>query len=297
MTEYFSETAPDVSIVIVTYNNANCIEACLNSIYDSLPATQVEIVVVDNCSADNGVVLMQKKYNSVRTIANKENVGFAAAVNQGILAATSDVVMLLNSDVIVNKKALNGMLAACKSSGGLHIFSPLVFNVDGSFQDTSIGMFPSFPVLLVESLLSYKMAKTFGLKTIFGNADKENKHQYEWVSGACMAFRREVVQKIGQFDDAFFMYFEDVDFCKRAANAGISSKLIEGISVLHIGGKSFDFKKGHIVRNTYVRKSRLAYIRKHESAAKVVLLIISFYVGDLLRLIQQRLAVLFAKNK
>ncbi|MHC1713459.1 MAG: glycosyltransferase family 2 protein [Solidesulfovibrio sp.] len=158
-------------------------------------------------------------------------------------------------------------------------------------------MFPSFPVLLVDSLLSYQMAKTFGLKTMIGNADKESTHQYEWVSGACMAFRREVVQKIGQFDDAFFMYFEDVDFCKRAANSGIASTLLEDISVLHIGGKSFDFKKGHIARNKYVRKSRLTYIRKHESAPKVFLLKICFYVGDMLRLMQQRFAVRLAKDK
>jgi N-acetylglucosaminyl-diphospho-decaprenol L-rhamnosyltransferase len=297
MTEYFSEITPDVSIVIVTYNNENCIEACLASIYDSFPASKVEIIVVDNCSIDNGVALVQEKYERVKVVSNKENVGFAAAVNQGMRVAASDIIILLNSDVIVNKKALEGMLAACKSSGNLHIFSPLVFNMDGSFQDTSIGMFPSCPVLLVDSLLSYQMAKTFGLKTMFGNADKENTHQYEWVSGACMAFRREVVQKIGQFDDAFFMYFEDVDFCKRAAHSGIASTLLEDISVLHIGGKSFDFKKGHNVRNKYVRKSRLAYIRKHESAPKVFLLKISFYVGDMLRLIQQRFAVRLAKDK
>jgi GT2 family glycosyltransferase len=297
MTEYFSETAPDVSIVIVTYNNANCIEVCLDSIYGSCPATKVEIVVVDNCSVDKGVAIIQEKYERVKVVANKENVGFAAAVNQGMNVATSDVIILLNSDVIVNKKALEGIFKACKSSGHLRIFSPLVFNMDGSFQNTSIGMFPSFPVLLVDSLLSYRMAKTFGLKTMFGNADKESAHQYEWVSGTCMAFRREVVQKIGQFDDTFFMYFEDVDFCKRAAHFGIASTLLENVSVLHIGGKSFDFKKGHIVRNKYVQASRLAYIRKHESTAKVIVLKISFYIGDMLRLMQQRLAVRLAKGK
>jgi N-acetylglucosaminyl-diphospho-decaprenol L-rhamnosyltransferase len=290
MTENFNEVAPDASIVIVTYNNESCIEACLSSICDSMSTIRVEVIVVDNCSTDNCVALIQKKYDRMRVIANKMNVGFAAAVNQGIRSASSDVIILLNSDVIVNRAALEGMMESCRASERLRIVSPIVFNVDGSFQDTSLGLFPSFSVLLVETLMPYSMAKSLGLKTMFGNLDKERRYQCEWVSGACMAFHRKVIQEIGFLDDAFFMYFEDVDFCKRAANHGIKSELINEVSVLHIGGKSFDPKKGSIVRNRYVRRSRLTYIRKHENAAKVLMLRLAFGVGDVLRFLQQRLA-------
>jgi len=254
----------DVSIIIVTYNNAKYITACIENIHEALDNLRAEILVIDNCSSDNCTEIALAASPLVKLIKNKKNVGFAAAVNQGLAASLADTLLLLNSDVLINKDALHALVAACQDAAK-KLFSPTIVNVDGSFQETSLGLFPTFPVLLADELLPHRLAKALGLRTMFDNFNAQKTPCYEWLSGACLALHRRVYEKVGPFDEKFFMYFEDVDFCKRASERGIASQLCSDISVLHIGGASFAYINGIRDRNNYVTQSYFTYIKKHES--------------------------------
>jgi GT2 family glycosyltransferase len=255
--------ASDLAVVIVTYNNAAIIDECLHSLTTAAAGLATEIVVVDNASADDTVARVRRGYPEVAVIANDRNAGFAVAVNQGLRATTAGAVVLLNSDVIVNREAVRGLAAACRDRPD-RLYSPLVVNPDGTLQETSFGCFPSFGVLAVEFLLPYALARRLGLTTMFGNRKAGGALRYDWLSGACLALAREALERIGPLDERFFMYFEDIDFCLRAAGLDIPCRLLQDVSVLHIGGQSFSYDMGSYDRTSYVNKSLLAYLAKHE---------------------------------
>jgi N-acetylglucosaminyl-diphospho-decaprenol L-rhamnosyltransferase len=276
-------TPPDVSVVIVTYNNATCIVPCLESLAAASAGLGAEIIAVDNHSGDATAAIIRERFPRVRLLVNTANAGFAAAVNQGVDLATGHTLLLLNSDVIIGREALEGLVTACRKQGRQAIFSPRIVNADGTPQHTAFGLFPTFGVLAVEMLLPYRLARRLGLRTIFENSDAAGGPRYEWLSGACLAFSREASQRIGPLDTRFFMYYEDVDFSRRAVEQGYAPLVLEDISVLHIGGVSFAYDKGKSDRNAYINASLLAYLRKHESRSSFLFLRLLLGLGGLLR--------------
>lgn len=279
---------PDLSVVIVTYNNAGCIARCLESLFEAAEDRRVEVIVVDNHSADATRAIIREQFPAAILVANPTNPGFASAVNLGLAQASSPNLLLLNSDVVMNRAALTGLVTACRSQGDRAFFSPCIVNPDGSAQHTALGLFPRFSVLVVEQLLPYRLARGCGLRTMFGNRDASGTVLYEWLSGTCLAFTRAALDRIGPLDERFFMYYEDVDFCKRAVDRGFYAKLLREISVLHIGGQSFSYKEGKRDRKSYVDSSLIAYVDKHESRLSAVLLRGIIRLGALLRRLPRR---------
>lgn len=277
------DIARELAVVIVTYNNAAIIDDCLGSLTTAAAGIATEIVVVDNASADATVRIVRERYPGVAVIANTRNVGFATAVNQGLRATTAPALVLLNSDVIVNPEAVHGLAEACRREGDRHLFSPRIVNRDGSLQETSFGCFPTCGVLAAEFLLPYAAARRLQLTTMFGNRGPGDALRYDWLSGACLALTRTALERIGLFDERFFMYFEDIDFCLRATRQGIVPHLLEDISVLHIGGQSFSYDMGSYDRTSYVNKSLLAYVAKHESRRGRTVLRALHALGGMLR--------------
>lgn len=274
---------PDLSVVIVTYNNAGCIARCLESLFEAVGDGRVEVIVVDNHSADATRAIIREHFPAATLVANPTNPGFATAVNLGLARAASPNLLLLNSDVVMNRTALSGLVAACRGQGDRAFFSPRIVNPDGTAQHTALGLFPRFSVLAVEQLLPYRLARWCGLRTMFENRDNTGNVVYEWLSGTCLAFTREALDRIGPLDERFFMYYEDVDFCKRAVDRGYSPMLLREVSVLHIGGLSFSYKDGKRDRKSYVDKSLLAYVDKHEPRLVAILLRGLIRLGTLLR--------------
>lgn len=264
MHEVAATSPPDVSVVIVTYNNAGCIARCLDSLFEAAGGLVADVIVVDNHSTDATLAILREEFPAVRLLANPDNPGFAVAVNQGLALATSPNLLLLNSDVVMNRAALERLVTACRAWGDRAFFSPCVVNPDGTAQHTSLGLFPRFTVLTVEQLVPYRLARLLGLSTMFGNRDARGNVVYEWLSGTCLAFTRVMLDRTGPLDACFFMYYEDVDFCKRAVEQGFFAKLLDDVSVLHIGGESFSYDAGKSDREKYVNNSLMTYISKHE---------------------------------
>lgn len=230
-----------LSIIIVSFNTKELLMKCLESIVKSFRVAEfqscrVEIVVVDNGSTDgsvdyiNGLTKLRINGLVVKTILNRENVGFAKAVNQALRETVGEGVLLLNSDTRVKPGALEGLLGFEKKVRPAIIGARLL-NPDGSVQ-ASVFHLPT----LWRAIKEYWLGKTGEFSKYTPRSDEPV--EVEAVLGGAMLISRGVIEKIGLFDERYFMYFEDLDYCRRAKKAGFRVYYLPSAKVIHEHGAS-----------------------------------------------------------
>ena len=239
-----------ISILIVSFNARADLERCLESLHAAPPATLHDIVVVDNGSAD-GSVTAARRWPGATVIEVGSNVGFARANNVGIRASSGTNLLLLNSDTIVPPGAVDRLLAELEHHPDVAVVGPRL--VDGSGRaELSFGrMIGPF-----NELRQKRLARS-------GAVDELTKHrQYpDWVSGACLLVRRADAEAVGGFDERYFMYAEDVDFCAAIRARRRRILFTPDVEVVHLRGRSAASAPA-ATRAAY-RRSQLAFYEKH----------------------------------
>jgi GT2 family glycosyltransferase len=253
----------ELSLVIVNYNTAHCVGACLASIERHLADVPHEVCVVDNASVDDSVALLQREYRHVRLLCNERNLGFAAGINRAVHATTGRHVLWLNPDSALRDGGIVELLRFLNANPRVGIVGPRIVNADDSLQ-LSCRSFPSYRTALFHryALLTRLFpGNRFSDQYLLTNWDHTSVRQVDWVSGACLLHRRQLWEELDGLDERFFMYCEDVDFCLRARQAGWQTWFHPGMCVRHdIAGSS---RSGR-VRATLVRhQSMWRYYRKH----------------------------------
>ncbi len=255
----------DVSIVIVSYNVASLLEGCLRSIFErSADGLKVEVIVVDNASADHSPAFVQQNFPQVKLIANSENYGFPAACNQGWKIATGRYIFFFNPDALLAPDALSRLVDFMQQRPEVGISGPLLRYGDGNLQ-SSRRRFPTLPLALVEStvLQRYPPFKNLPMlkRFYFEDVSPDQTHPVDWLVGAALFFRREVLAQTEGFDERFFMYSEEIDLCKRAKSLGWEVWFVPEAVVIHLEGRSSaqNVPRRHINFNT----SKISYFRKH----------------------------------
>jgi GT2 family glycosyltransferase len=240
----------DLSIIIVSFNTRKLIKECIESLTRNTKGIKYEIIVIDNNSKDESAELvrkMSKKNANVKLIENKRNFGFAKANNQGIKKALGRYYLLLNSDTKVSDNILGEMISWMDRNPRVGISSCSLLNKDKSVQGTG-GYFP-YMVRVISWMTIQDLpfvdwfikpfhpmhTKSFLVK---GNRFYKTRKQLDWVTGAFMVIRCEVVDDIGYLDEKYFMYVEEVDFCYRAKKAGWQVWYLPKWSIVHYGGAS-----------------------------------------------------------
>jgi GT2 family glycosyltransferase len=227
-----------VSVIIINYNTAEMTEKVISRLFDCEPKINWEIIVIDNNSKEKFPV---DKFESsaCRVILNRDNLGFASAVNQGLAIATGDNILLLNSDCLLEKESIGEMLKYLESHSRVGIIGPQMTYPDGKFQ-SSFGPVPSLWSEFLRFSLLYKIfpGGSFAINTLFKKIDLKNAKQVDWLSGGCMLIRRELINKIGKMDDDYFLGVEDIDFCFRAKSAGFKTIYYPMAKVIHYHGFS-----------------------------------------------------------
>lgn len=216
-----------LSIIIVSYNTKDLLEKCLESVY---PTTNTEIIVVDNASSDGTVEMIKKEFPAIKLIENRQNLGFAKAVNQALRQGLGEVFFLLNSDTIVKKDTLNKLLEF-EEKVRPAVIGARMLNPDGSVQGSVFNL-PTIKMAFQEFWLSKKGSFSKYFPT--GNQPVE----VEAVSGGAMMISKKVVEEIGLFDERYFMYFEDLDYCRKARRAGFKVRYLPKAEVIHEHGVS-----------------------------------------------------------
>ena len=279
-----AKAAIDLSIVIVNWNVRELLRRCLDSIAgsDSLftegtqPPAEIaggaerrwlaEVIVVDNASSDDSVAMLAEAFPWVQVIANRENLGFTKANNQGLAASGGRYVLFLNPDTEATPQAIGQMLAHAEDHPDVGILGPQLRYGDGGVQ-SSRRRFPTLATFFLESTVLQKKWPRNRILDRYFVLDKPDDaiSQVDWVVGACMLVRRAVLDAIGGFDEGFFMYSEELDLCHRAVDAGWRVVYYPQAVVTHYEGKSSE----QVVAARHIRfhTSRVRYVRKYHGTA------------------------------
>jgi len=231
--------APKASIIIVSYNTKALLERCFDSVRASAGALAYEIIVVDNGSSDGSVEYVKENFPSVALIESAENLGFAAANNLGFKKARGEYVVLLNSDAFLVGDSLATSVRLMDAAPEVGLAGGRLVGEDGSWQPSA----RSFPGIWNDFLTLSGLAGRYRESRIFGRPDmtyidQDRDLSCDWVPGAFTIVRKPILDELGAFDERYFLYFEEVDLCRRIKRAGWKIAYWPAIKVIHIGGAS-----------------------------------------------------------
>jgi len=222
-------SAEKVAVVVVTYNALPYLSRCLDSVHDR------DIVVVDHGSTDGTVELVRERFPQV-TLLRRENRGFAAGVNAGIETTDTEYVLLLNSDAWVMDGAIAVLAAYADAHPEAGAVGPCLRYPDGSPQVAMRG-FPTVWRLATQYLLLSKIAPRSRIFNAFyaGDRSRDRVNTVDFIKGACLLLRRDAVEEVGLFDERFFMFCEEADWCRRARDEGWATVYVPAAEVVHVG--------------------------------------------------------------
>lgn len=216
----------ELSIIIVNFNTKDYLKKCLDSIDQNVKGINFEIIVVDNASDDDSASFIKENFPNVVLVENDRNLGFAKGVNQGLREARGEYVFLINPDTQVGKDTLKKLIDFAKKEKNLGAVGPKLINSDGSVQpscyheQTALGAIKEF---------WFGQQGTF--EKYIPKSDKPVK--VDAVVGAAMLIPRKTFDKVGFFDERYFLYYEDLDWCRRTQNLGFNIFWLPDASLVH----------------------------------------------------------------
>ncbi len=254
-----------LSIIIVSWNVRALLEKCLVSLFEHPLHDSFEVIVVDNASQDGSVRMVQEKFPQVKCMANQENLGFSRANNMAYRESRGEYLLLLNPDACVHAGALDGMVSYLERHDGVGIVGGKLLNADGSLQP-SVRTLPTFwQQFFVNKLLGKDPELAF---------DYTKQQEVDQVMGAFLVTRRSLVEHLGFLDERFFIWMEDVDFCKRVKEAGYKVIYLPSVVATHQRSSSFN-QQNLVVRQIRFNKSSRQYYKKHHGMLPYLILTLS----------------------
>ncbi len=262
----------DLSIIIVSWNTRALLAQCLASIYANPPAGEFEVWVVDNASSDGSATMVQKRLPQVKLIENPENVGFARANNQAIRKSSGQHVLLLNSDTMVRPNALTNMVAFIAAHPEAGIVGANILNADGTPQ----SCYGSLPSLLSEAALAWGLDTLYPFLSMFiTHLGVEREFvETDWVVGAALMVRQEVLDRVGLLDESYFMYSEEIDLAHRVRRAGWKTYALRDVCIVHLGQQSS--KQAPAAMKAQLFRSKVLYFEKYHGRIVAFLLRVVF---------------------
>jgi len=264
----------DLSIIIVNYNVKEFLQNLLHSITKSALNIDYEIIVIDNASNDGSVEFIKEKFPSVKLIANKENLGFSKANNLGLKIAQGMYLLLLNPDTLLREDTVHRMLQFFKNTSEAGLAGCKILNPDGSLQ---LACRRSFPGPWTSFCKVTGLSSIFPKSRIFARynltyLDENQTYEVDAVSGSFMMMKREVFEKIGGFDEEFFMYGEDLDLCYRVQKAGYKVFYVHDTQIIHYKGEST--KRSSFDETKVFYNAMNLFVKKHLSGSFLVEIIL-----------------------
>ena len=281
-----------ISIIIVSYNVKDYIKKCIQSIMKFSTNTSYEIIIIDNNSKDGSKEMLKKNLsNKINLIFNSENLGFAKAVNIGLRHSKGDFVLLVNPDTVFIENIAYKLKKYIQENRKVGIVGCKVLNKDQTFQISSRRNFPYLHSLMFKLIgLSKcfpknKFISSYNMTYLNENIISKNIS----ISGACMMFQKKMIKNIGLFDERFFLYFEDTDFCLRAIKAGYKVVYYPEAQIVHHKGASS--KKNIADAKNYFDQSLLKFFKKYKH--KYFFNFITLYILLTVIIIRKNIRILF----
>lgn len=265
-----SSDNPQLAVVIVNYNTREDLRTCLSSLGASPLEMAHEIIVVDNASTDGSVDMIRETFPTVRVIINQKNVGLVKGYNQACRTTKAPYVLLLDSDTIVHEHAVERLYRFLLDHPTVGIVAPQLLNVDGTNQLTARNLPSAMNGLFGrQTLLTQWFPNNPWSRHYLRRQDtvRETSYDVEWISFACGMFRGDLLSKVGQFDEDYFVYWIDADWCRRVLKAGFCVSCVPTARVTHVEKN----KKGRRKRPRAIidfHRGAYLYFRKHHTPSK-----------------------------
>jgi GT2 family glycosyltransferase len=263
-----------LSVLIVTYNSRRLIGSLLKQLQGQLEPLGAEVVVVDNASHDGTADFLASEFPWVRLVRSEHNLGFAAGNNLGARHARGEMLLLLNPDALPEPGAVESGLALMNQTRNVGMAGGRLLDTDGSTQPSA----RMFPTLFQEFVVLSGLAARFPRSKILGAfdrtwADPGVASVVDWVPGAFAFIRADTFASLNGFDERFFLYYEEVDLCRRLQAAGLQVHYWPQLRIQHIGGESAKTVTGQSVSKSGSQlilwrvRAGLLYYRKHHGLA------------------------------
>lgn len=232
-----------VSIIIVNYNQKNLLKQCLRNIDEAHIGVDYEIIIVDNNSTDSSKEFLS--HSKFKVILNNENLGFHSANNQGIKLSNSKYVLILNPDVIILPGAIEKLYKFLENNPEVAMAGPQLLNPDKSIQ-YSCCRFPKLYTPAVRRTFIGKLPwfKKELTRYLMLDADHTKIQEVDWLIGACLMLKKEILNKIGLFDERPFLYFGDIDLARRIQKAGYKVYYVPHAQMIHFHQRLSDVQFG-----------------------------------------------------
>lgn len=257
---------PDMSIVLVCWNNLDYLEPCLESLYSSELGCNYDVVVVDQGSTDGSQAMLRSKYPDIRIIQNDKNVGLARACNQGVEETQGRYVLLLNNDTLVNS-SLGELVRFLDENPRAGAVGGRLLNPDGSFQ----AGYANFSTLLEEFLIATHLGELVR-EGYPSHEDSKDIRHVGWISSACLLVRREALDQVGLLAEDFFIYGDEADLQYRLNRANWPVFYLPTVETIHYGGRSMNRWK----RRRMVYRGKMLFYRKNYGEFQTSLLRLLF---------------------
>jgi hypothetical protein len=270
----------DLSVVIVTFNNENEIADCLESLAKELAGDHWQLTVIDNHSQDRTVEILQSAFYRMtgceaELICNQKNLGFTSALNQGLNKSRGQLLLILNPDTKWQSGSLEALKRVLAHNSKTGVVAPQLLNPDGSVQP-SCRRFPLHRDVVFEVFGLSRIFKTSSILNGWkmGDFDHHGQRSVQQPQGACLLFRRDVLDAVGRWDEDFPMFFSDVDWCRRVKAAGFDIVFAPAAKVIHHRGASVFQKRAAMIWSS--QRSFYRYFRKHYPRRRLANLLIGW---------------------
>jgi GT2 family glycosyltransferase len=260
-----------VSVVIVSWNTADLLQRCLESVRDHLPRrVGHEVIVVDNGSEDGSAELVRQQWPSVKLLVNESNEGYQRANNRGMSVARGDYLLLLNADAMLTEGCIATLMRPLDNDPRVGIVGPRLVYGDGSWQRWTAGTDPHLLGAIAFFVFGERISESLAHRSLWLAEDMRSGRPADWVSSACMLLRRAVLDDTGYMDERFFAYMDDVDLCHKARLAGWSVWYEPATDVVHLMGQSTKRQNG-AASPTSLRNFNRYFALRHGWASTVAL--------------------------
>ncbi len=227
-----------LSIIVTSYKNPSVLRLCLESLRKNVLNKDCEILVLDSSTEEDTEMMMREDFADIKFFPHRSNTGFLRLVNEGLKKAKGAYFLILNADIIIEKKSADILLEFLKQNPEVGIVGPKLLNFDGKLQYSCFRFYTPAIILFRRTFLGkFAFAKRKIDQFLYKDKDHTKPFEADWIMGSAMMTSRKAVSAIGSMDEKFYMYFEDVDWCRRFWEKGYKVVYYPFARMFHYHGK------------------------------------------------------------
>jgi GT2 family glycosyltransferase len=229
----------ELSIIVTSYKNPSVLRLCLESLKKNILSENHEILVLDSATEEDTEMMMREEFPEIKFYPHEKNLGFAKLVNEGLKNSRGKYILILNADIIIERRSADILIEQIKKDPSIGIIGPKLLNFDGKTQPSCFRFYSPLVILYRRtSLGKMKFAKKRIDNFLYKDKDLQICQEVDWIMGSAIMTSRSAAEKIGPMEENFgFMYFEDVDWCRRFWEEGLKIVYYPAVKMFHYHGK------------------------------------------------------------